>query len=241
MSKRSGQAVEEAITQFIRQNNLRPGDRLPPEREFAEILKTSRVSLRNSLTALEMAGAVYSKHGSGTFVAQKSLDRLLAVSRTLGPLGIEPELVVEARLALEPSVVALAARKATADDLRVMELMLANMVRDYQETGTFTVDHDREFHQALARGAHNPLLENTLSYLYMIDDESHWVRVRNDVLADAHLVEEFLQEHQDMVTAIRKHNPRVAESIVIRHTEKMARYVGARQTATTLSTEATPK
>ena len=62
-------AAMDEILGYIRDNNLKPGDKLPPEREIAEILKVSRSTVRTVLQALEMNSVINIKHGSGIFVA----------------------------------------------------------------------------------------------------------------------------------------------------------------------------
>ncbi len=225
--KAQSESSEDAIIKYIRSHNLRPGDKLPPEREFAALLHLSRLSLRDGLNALQVAGVIYRKHGSGTFVAQQSIRHLLEVSRAVGPLGLSPEEVVEARLTVEPAIVALAARKANDEDMRQMEISLQVMIRECEATGTFSARHDREFHEAMARGAHNPLLESTLNYLYSIDENSSWGHVRNAVLSDQNTVTEFLREHQQMFDAIRGRKPAIAYRVVNEHIERMANLVDA--------------
>src|SRR5215475_15489296 len=71
------QRVVGRIVELIRTGNLRPGDRLPPERELVEIFAISRPSLREAMRALSTLGIVESRHGGGTFVTDLNARTLL--------------------------------------------------------------------------------------------------------------------------------------------------------------------
>ena len=72
------QRVVARIVELIRTGNLRPGDRLPPERELVDIFSISRPSLREAMRALSTLGIVESRHGGGTFVTALDARTLLA-------------------------------------------------------------------------------------------------------------------------------------------------------------------
>ncbi len=234
------------VIQYIRSHSLSAGDRLPSEREFTKMFRTNRVALRNSFNGLEMAGIIYRKHGSGTFVAHHSINHMLDVSRAAGALGLSPQLIVEARLTIEPAVVALSARKANDDDINLIQRAFDTMAHDFQNTGTFSIQHDREFHKAVAYGAHNPLLETILNYLYVIDEESPWVKIRNEVMSGGTVPKEFLQEHQAIIDAIQRRKPRTAQVIVEQHTKQMELLISERmpsmhpESAGSITTEKSP-
>src|SRR6185295_17279969 len=66
------------ILELVRTGNLRPGNRLPPERELIEIFRISRPSLREALRALSILGVIESRHGGGAFVTDLEAQTLLA-------------------------------------------------------------------------------------------------------------------------------------------------------------------
>lgn len=215
------QSLESRIVNVIKINNLHVGDRLPPERKLAQILGVSRPSLRNGINALVMAGVLYVRHGSGTYIAQQTLEHVLDIAQDVGTMGYEPWFIVEARLALEPSIADLAARKATIDDIHVMQMAIEIMEKDYNSSGTFTLEHDREFHNAIASAAHNPPLLHVLRYFYSFDATDTWVKVRNELFADPIFAKEMLDDHQEIYHAIAKRKPRLAKNLLSRHTAKM--------------------
>jgi GntR family transcriptional regulator len=86
--------VVEKIEYFIDQNQLRPHDKLPSERQFCEVLGTSRTTLRSAINRLIIEGIIYSKRGSGTFVAPRKLVRNLQDMESLSKSAMEANKVL---------------------------------------------------------------------------------------------------------------------------------------------------
>ena len=154
---------EDIVQQFhalIRQGKLKHGDRLPSERGLAEQFKVSRSSVREAIRSLELQGLVVSKRGSGTFIKTDNLDSVLAViAATLNTGGQDLSDVFEMRHLLEPPIAALAAQRATSEDVERLRQILDQQRRqiDAGETG---VESDTAFHFALASSTHNtPLIK----------------------------------------------------------------------------------
>src|SRR6266487_2642451 len=120
----SGQTIDDVVARvsdLIKRAQLKPGDRLPPERELAKQLGVSRPSLRTGLRALSSMGVLKSRQGSGTFVAggPPTLDseplRLLAALH-----GFSFDHMFEVRSILEAGAAGLAAQHATAEQLATL-------------------------------------------------------------------------------------------------------------------------
>ena len=153
--RRLYQDIVGQIQEFIREGILKPGDRLPPERDLAERLQVSRSSLREAIRALELKGLVVSRAGAGTFVSTESLDTLIAIiaSSLTEARDIQND-IFEVRHLLEPQIAALSAERATPEDMRHMEEAIGAQEGQIArgETG---VDGDTSFHFAMAQGAQN--------------------------------------------------------------------------------------
>src|SRR3954467_11378696 len=121
--ERHGTTSEEVISQLremIHRGDLRPGDRLPPERDLAKLLGVSRPTLRAGIRSLTAVGILQSKQGAGTFVAEAEASPTLDAGalRLMSALhGFTSDEMFEARLALEMSIAALAAERATSEDM----------------------------------------------------------------------------------------------------------------------------
>ena len=161
---RTYELVLDRIESQIVSGALRAGERLPPERELAALLGVSRAAVREALRILEAQGAVRSQVGkgpdSGTTidrVPRDALARLLRLHVALGSFPIED--VVDTRVALERSSVALACRNARPQDLALMRKALMDMDDEDVDRETFN-QRDTDFHVALADAGGNRLMSD---------------------------------------------------------------------------------
>jgi GntR family transcriptional repressor for pyruvate dehydrogenase complex len=143
----------------VREHRLQPGDQLPAERELAERFDVSRPTLREALTALELAGVVESRQGRGTTI--------VATSSHVAMWGVEvaPRQVFAARLALEPKLARLAAQNRTRRDISDLSERLHELETAFHSTrgsADLPAHRDLPVHRAIARAAHNPILERAL-------------------------------------------------------------------------------
>ena len=161
---RTYELVLQSIETQIVSGALRAGERLPPERELAELLGVSRPAVREALRVLEAQGAVRSQVGkgpdSGTTIdgiPSQALARLLRLHVALGSFPIQD--VVDTRVTLERSSVVLACRNARPQDLERMRAALLAM--DEPQVDRETFNHlDTEFHVALADAGGNRLMSD---------------------------------------------------------------------------------
>src|SRR5438105_13933720 len=130
-STRIYEEIVRQVKQMITEGRLKSGDQLPPERDLAEKFVVSRTSVREALRALESLGLIAIRPGEGTFVREVSIDALV------GPLALmmtsQREAIAElfeARRVLEPAIAALAASRATPDEVQEMERILEDQARE---------------------------------------------------------------------------------------------------------------
>lgn len=156
----SSEQVLNHLRGLIQQGKLKAGERLPAERELAEMLNVSRPTLRAGLRSLAALGVLESRHGSGTFIVDidgpPSLDssplRLMAALR-----GFTSEEMFEARLALETTAAALAAERATNDELAMLAQELDENFASVDDPDNFLI-HDVQFHRGIAMASHNRII-----------------------------------------------------------------------------------
>jgi DNA-binding FadR family transcriptional regulator len=158
-------AFEEIATQIrgrLARQNLRAGDRLPPERELAEQFHVSRNTLREALRSLEIAGLLELRKGAtgGAFIKEGGGEAAVAGMADLFHLGtIKPEHLTEARITIGTEVARLACARRTQEDLAALE---ANVAAAEEATAKGDVVSraliNYEFHRLLARAARNPVL-----------------------------------------------------------------------------------
>jgi len=176
-SGRISEYIAEQLKEAILKQRLIPGDRLPSEVELAKKFKTSRVTVREALRALELSGFLNVKKGAkgGTFV--KGIDSDVVKNSFLNYLHFNEltvENIFEVRFILEPTTVAFAAKRRTENDLIEMrkiidetDILIQRMSRHRKNNQSKTEsdyesDLNVEFHRAIAKASHNPILRVTL-------------------------------------------------------------------------------
>lgn len=156
------QQVADHILGRIDRGELRPGDRLPGERDLAASLGISRVPLREAISALCVLGILEKRQGNGTYVAAFSPRTLGRILRTCAMLDDDLSgNLFEARMAVEGTAVRLAAQNAAPEDLQAVARRLAEMeqavpayVRGEMELADMLALDDL-FHLQCAAASHN--------------------------------------------------------------------------------------
>jgi GntR family transcriptional repressor for pyruvate dehydrogenase complex len=163
--RRLYQQVADQIRGLIQAGHFAVGTRLPAERELAQQLRVSRPSLREALIALEIDGTVEIRMGSGIYVATAGERRPLFSAAT----GDSPVELMEARATVETAVIGLAAARFTPAALQDLRLTVDAMRADIEERRK-PIEHDRQFHLAIASQTGNSVIVRLVSELF---DERH--------------------------------------------------------------------
>jgi GntR family transcriptional regulator, transcriptional repressor for pyruvate dehydrogenase complex len=208
----TAEIVVRHVRGLIDRGELRPGDRLPPERELAVQLGVSRPSVRAGLRSLAAIGVLQTRHGAGTFI-------------TDGPptLGVEPlsflaalhgftrDEMFEARRALEAGVAALAAERATDDQIATIAEEVTSMFASIDDPPSFLV-HDIRFHRAVAAACRNPILASLVEMVSALfyEQRRRTVHYGNDLKDSA-------QAHRAIYHAIRARDPKRARAAMNEH------------------------
>jgi GntR family transcriptional repressor for pyruvate dehydrogenase complex len=155
------QGVAEHLRDLIHRGEVGPGDRLPPEREFAEQLGVARISLREAIKTLQIDGYLEVRRGprGGTFVTELRRPAEAWRARMREQTG-EIDAIIDFRIALETHAVRLAVQRRSGGDLLAMRD--AVMTLDRAEGRSAFRLADSRFHGALARAAGNTRLENAV-------------------------------------------------------------------------------
>lgn len=149
--------VSRQLRESIFRGEYQTGQRLPNERELAEAFGTSRIIVREAIWDLKKSGLVEVKRGAhgGAFVQDMKHDAVTSVMRDVASLGkVRPAHIIEVRLLIEPAVAALAAQRATDEDLRKMSQYLE--VTPKKQTDEY-VRWQIGFHRMVAQASQNPL------------------------------------------------------------------------------------
>jgi GntR family transcriptional repressor for pyruvate dehydrogenase complex len=212
---RSSQNAEQVIArvyELIKRDDLKPGDRLPPERELAKHLGISRPALRAGLSSLISMGVLHSRQGSGTFIVDGPPGLDSEPLRLLAELhGFSYDHMFETRSILEVGAAGLAAERATGEHLATMAEEIAEMFAWLNDPQQFLV-HDIGFHRAVAAASGNPTLATLVEMVSVVLYER-----RRESIERAHDFNEALDLHRRIYRAIRNHKPDEAREAMREH------------------------
>ena len=202
------------LREMIQGGELRPGDRLPPERDLAKQLGVSRPTLRAAIRSLAAVGVLQARQGAGTFVVTaKGLPALdSSPLRLMAALhGFTTAEMFEARQSLEMAIAGLAAERATSDQMASMAEEMASMFASIDEPEQYLV-HDMLFHQTIAAASGNRILTALMNMVATILFD-----VRRKTVQRAHDFKESAEMHRQIYRAIRDRNPEAARNAMRDH------------------------
>lgn len=208
--------IVEQIGILVAEGHLKPGDRLPSERELVERFEVSRASIREAISALEMMGLIEVRSGEGTYIRQVNIDSVVAPLAWMLFIEKDTDLeLYEARKILEVQAAGLAAERAEEDEISEMFEALEVMRVDLQ-IQRLGEDADHHFHYAIARATHNKILfrlMNTIS-----DTMRKTLKTsRSKLYEDRNTPEKLYKEHYLIYEAIKNHDVERAQQLMLDH------------------------
>jgi len=206
------------IEGLILQGVLRPGERLPSERELSERLGVSRPSLREAVAELQTAGLLTTRAGAGIFVA----DVLnAAFSPALIRLFASHEQAVFDYLSFRRDMEGLAAERAARlgsdTDLRVIGAIFARMEAAHQKRNpTDEAALDAEFHMAIVEASHNVIMLHMMRAMFGLLREGVFYN-RSVMFRQRSTREALLDQHRAINAALQARNPAAARAAIESH------------------------
>jgi GntR family transcriptional repressor for pyruvate dehydrogenase complex len=200
------------IRRMIESGELKPGDRLPAERDLAQRFGMSRPSLRAALHSLAGMGLVQFRHGSGTYITEGPPVLSEGPLSMLASLhGFTDDEMFEARMQLEVGVAGLAAERATLAHLTKMRAEIAGMAAAMHDPHVYLV-HDIDFHRTIAAASNNPILGALVEMISNI-----LYRHRRQTVARARDLAPSLAMHRRIYRAIASRDPDRARDVMNQH------------------------
>ncbi len=210
------------IATLIDNREFPAGSRLPPERELAVLLGVSRTSVREAIIALELAGRVEVRVGTGIFVTDPGSHRKRdAGAAPVDDGGAGPFDLLAARAMIEGEVAALAARNVRKSDLAALRDTIARM-REHADDFARRDAADREFHVLIAEATRNGALPSAVAGLWDQRRGELWTRIE-DHFHTPELREKTLTDHEAIVAALEAHDADAAREAMHRHLRRVAR------------------
>jgi DNA-binding FadR family transcriptional regulator len=226
--------IADRLADEIRHAVLRPGDRLPSERELARQLEVSRSSVREAITALQMEGVLETRAGAGSFVAANALERVRRLAerdgdRPRAPRAVDasPSALLEMRVAYEPHVARLAATHARHDAYAVelLELMERQPDPESAEARANWNDADRLFHRQIGVMTDNPVIAAVCEWIADVMNQPLWRRLRDQSVAVPGRMRIHMAEHRLIYESVAGGDAEAAEVYARKHIERVRGYM----------------
>src|SRR5271167_2433241 len=213
------EAVAKQIERLILKK-LKPGDKLPSERELAEMLQVSRSSIRDAIRGLELMGLVEPRQGAGTIVLERAADA--PASPFANALTRRQERVSELldfRKMVEPPLASRAATHASPDEIAEMEEILQRQEVKLSQ-GEIASAEDAEFHYSIALASGNSVVLKVIDILMDLLRDT-----RERSLQVPGRQEKSLAGHRRILSAIKRRDAEAAKSAMRRHIEDVEEIV----------------
>ena len=208
------------VKALIADGRLTSGDRLPPERELAERFRVSRTSVREALRSLQSRGLIEIRAGEGAFVCDVSVEALIEpLALVILPHREAVRELFEARLLLEPAIAALAARRASREEIAEMDRILREQAREVA-SGRTGMAQDSALHAAIAGAAHNRAIVRIVNALVDLLGQS-----REESLHTRGRPRRSHQDHRRILSAIRRRDESGARRAMLTHLTAVERLV----------------
>lgn len=220
--KSSHQVILEKLKGLLENEKFVSQGRLPPERSLAQELGVPRSALRKALMVLQKEGLIWRHVGRGTFIGPRPEKENMPKGLPSVSAVTNPAEIMEARIVLEPKLAALAALRASLNELAEMENFLQKA-----QGATKTADFeywDEKLHLAIANATDNYLLISLFMVIHEIKQSNIW-----GILKEASLTPErqkiYLQQHREIVNALTARDASGAERLMGEHLETIKRHL----------------
>lgn len=204
--------VIEHLRQYIMENALKPGDRLPTEQELAEQFHVSRHAVREGVKVLESVGLIETRPRDGSRLKSFSTRPLTGHLRFLYELdGITVQEMATARQVIECAIVPLVVQNAGESHYAAMEAAIESM-RELTAHGQTFAEADSEFHQTLASATGNRVMAG---FGQMLQD--FFAQLKRHISANSARQKQSIQEHRNILAALRAGDVHLAQDAIRTH------------------------
>lgn len=218
--KKRAEVVLAKIEENFLNQQLRIGDKLPSERDLANLFGVSRNSVREALQILALRGVIVIRRGGGSYVTQSNRQFMDELSERL--TVTDEHLIfemLEVRSALEVEAVSLAAQRATAEDLNNIRKSLKEMAV-FGEDEQAEAQADFHFHMHIIKASHNSILIHLAETLMEQMEETVYV-TRKHRFVNLDRYEETYNEHKNIYIALASGDSELAKSLMETHLSKV--------------------
>jgi GntR family transcriptional regulator, transcriptional repressor for pyruvate dehydrogenase complex len=229
--RRATDIIENRISGLIINGSVKPGEKLPTEKELSEQFDVSSVTIREALRGLEVAGMIEKKRGKGGGIYVTEIDSE-SVMKTLHNFFRRQDFsshhLAQVRLMIEPTIVRIAAGDISPAELTALEDNIvfcekrieksskATLLSDYRALG----EKNLEFHKIITQATGNPILVLTMDYILDFVSDFKKSMFTPDIGFSSKLV----SDHREIFTALKERNAEGAEAKMLSHLQYLEKY-----------------
>jgi len=205
------EVIVQQIKNQIKKGILKPGEKLPSERELASLLGVSRTSVREAIKALSFSGYLEVIQGKGTYILEiaTQYDEIVNFFSEFSNYSLD--YLMEARIMLEGEFARLAAVNASQEEIDVIERVF-NEICNSKDTNTFFVK-DLQFHLTIAKATHNPIMNGLMKIIVemLYKETQKIIEISEDTR------ENTIETTRDLVQAIKQRDAEKAKELMSKH------------------------
>jgi GntR family transcriptional repressor for pyruvate dehydrogenase complex len=213
--KRLFEEIILAIEEYIQAEGIKPGERLPSENELSKLFEVSKTAVREAMSVLHANGVIEKRTGAGIFL--KELEGESIADRVTKNLlnRIELKEILEFRRGLEVEGVALAAERATEEDLRAIRKAQGKLIEVYN-AGQLGVEEDYFFHYSIILASHNSIYKEVFEKISTKFEIGMRLSKMQSARLPGRLVEAH-QEHEEILQALENKDVQLAAEAMRNH------------------------
>ncbi|MEB3102263.1 FadR/GntR family transcriptional regulator [Ferviditalea candida] len=215
--------VVDRIEDMIFTDRVKPGDRLPGERELAKRFSVSRTVIREAIKNLEQKGFVRVQPGKGVFITEPQKQLVTeSIQRILGQNKITMEQLVEAREVLETSIIQYSSQRINDEQVVHLEKIVEQLDLSLQDIKQFLM-LDNQFHLEVVKSAGNPI------YLIFMNSILELIHAQREqmIFHSPRSMERGQTHHKKIVAALKERNKEKSVQAIRGHMKQIREDIDA--------------
>jgi DNA-binding FadR family transcriptional regulator len=209
--------------ELIHAQKLKPGDRLPSERELTEMLGVGRPTIREALRSLEMIGLIEVQQGRRSLIKDLDFSSYIeklreSVNLTLITDTVSLEEFYSGRKLMEPQIASIVAIQHSQEDLARLDQILLDTRQALEEEGGRFIKFSAIFHEELARMTRNKVVQHAIDFILTMSPKARLQRFSQRVFREM-----VLKDHERIVICIHEGDGKKASREMERHLDNLYR------------------
>jgi GntR family transcriptional repressor for pyruvate dehydrogenase complex len=213
--KRLFEEIIVAMENFIQEENIQPGERLPSENELASLFNVSKTAVREAMSVLNINGIVETRAGSGIYLKDIQGESIVVLVTYNLMQKNELQDILEFRRGLEVEAAGLAALRCSEEELLQIKYAHEELV-SANAAGNVGIDEDFRFHCLIISASHNAVYQNIFNTVSTQLKEGMRIIKMQSLKLPGGFIQGY-QEHEEIILALRERNPEAASSAMRNH------------------------